>query len=277
MMKSYSAGAIGPPGLPFRGDARAYARLPARRGPRSGAAPPGAPSGAGPGAEPGAEPHPGAAAYRQARFRRPPGATELLLIRHGESQAAYPDKPFPLVDGHADPELAPEGREQAERLAGRLADTPIDALYVTTLRRTAQTAAPLAARLGLAPQVEPDLREVHLGEWEAGLFRKMVADNHPLAERMWAEERWDVIPGAEPAGVFAARVGGALRRIAADHPGQRVAVVSHGGVIAQALALATGSRPFAFLGADNASISRLVITLQRWVLRGYNDTAHLTG
>ncbi len=226
-------------------------------------------------APPGAEPHPGAAAYRQARFRRPPGATELLLIRHGESQAAYPDKPFPLVGGHADPELAEEGREQAGRLAQRLARTPIDAIYVTSLRRTAQTAAPLAARLGLVPQVEPDLREVHLGDWEAGLFRKMVADNHPLAERMWAEERWDVIPGAEPAGVFAARVGGALRRIAADHPDQRVAVVVHGGVIAQALALATGSRPFAFLGADNASISRLVITPQRWVLRGYNDTAHL--
>ena len=103
-------------------------------------------------APPGTEPHPGAAAYRQARFRRPPGATELLLIRHGESQAAYPDKPFPLVDGHADPELAEEGREQAERLAERLGRTRIDAIYVTTLRRTAQTAAPLAARLGLAPR-----------------------------------------------------------------------------------------------------------------------------
>jgi broad specificity phosphatase PhoE len=56
---------------------------------------------------------------------------------------------------------------------------------------------------------------------------------------------------------------------------QRVAVVTHGGVIAALLAMATGSRPFAFLGADNASISRLVITPQRWILRGYNDTAHL--
>ena len=146
---------------------------------------------------------------------------------------------------------------------------------MTSLRRTAQTAAPLAAKLGLTPQVEPDLREVNLGEWEAGLFRKMVADNHPVAERMWAEERWDVIPGAEPAEMFAARTGGAIRQIAAAHPDQRVAVVVHGGVIAVVLAMATGSRPFAFLGADNASISRLVITPQRWVLRGYNDTAHL--
>jgi probable phosphoglycerate mutase len=241
--------------------------------------PPGAPPEARPGAPPDggsqSEPHPGATAYRQSRFRLPPGATDILVIRHGESEAAYMDKPFPLADGHADPELSENGREQAERLAERLAKTPIDAICVTSLRRTMQTAAPLAERLGLTPQVEPGLREVHLGEWEAGRFRKMVADNHPIAERMWAEERWDVIPGAEPAEAFAARTGGAIKRIAAAHPGQRVAVVVHGGVIAVLLAMATGSRPFAFLGADNASISRLVITPERWILRLYNDTAHL--
>ena len=227
------------------------------------------------GGAPASETHPGATSYRQTRFRPPPGATDLLLIRHGESEAAQMGKPFPLVDGHADPDLAENGREQAERLAQRLAKVPIDALYVTSLCRTAQTAAPLAGRLGLTPQVEPDLREVNLGEWEAGVFRKMVADNHPIAERMWAEERWDVIPGAEPAEAFAARTSGAVRRIAAAHPDQLVAVVVHGGVIAVLLATATGSRPFAFLGADNASISRLVIMPGRWILRGYNDTAHL--
>ncbi len=228
-----------------------------------------------PPASTGRETHPGATAYRQARFRPPPGAADILVIRHGESEAAYMDKPFPLMDGHADPELSETGREQAERLAERLAKAPIEAIYVTSLRRTAQTAAPLAGRLGLTPKVEPDLREVNLGEWEAGRFRKMVAENHPIAERMWAEERWDVIPGAEPAGAFAARTGGAIRRIAAAHPGQQVAVIVHGGVIAVLLAMTTGSRPFAFLGADNASISRLVIMPERWVLRGYNDTAHL--
>ena len=240
----------------------------------------GAPAASEPAGKPAAgrgqpEPHPGATSYRQTRFRPPPGAADILLIRHGESQAAHMEKPFPLVNGHADPDLAENGHEQAERLAQRLAKEHIDALYVTSLCRTAQTAAPLAERLGLAPQVEPDLREVNLGEWEAGVFRKMVADNHPIAEQMWAQERWDVIPGAEPAEVFTARTSGALKRIAAAHPDQRVAVVTHGGVIAALLAMATGSRPFAFLGADNASISRLVITPQRWILRGYNDTAHL--
>jgi probable phosphoglycerate mutase len=52
-------------------------------------------------------------------------------------------------------------------------------------------------------------------------------------------------------------------------------VFSHGGVIGQVLALAAQSRPFAFSGADNASISHLVITPQAWIVRRYNDTAHL--
>jgi probable phosphoglycerate mutase len=51
--------------------------------------------------------------------------------------------------------------------------------------------------------------------------------------------------------------------------------VSHGGVIGQILAQATGSRPFAFNGADNASISHLVVLGDRWLLRRYNDTTHL--
>ena len=49
---------------------------------------------------------------------------------------------------------------------------------------------------------EPDLREVHLGTWEGGLFRKHDAERHPLARRLWREERWDLIPGAEPADAF---------------------------------------------------------------------------
>jgi 2,3-bisphosphoglycerate-dependent phosphoglycerate mutase len=214
--------------------------------------------------------------YRQLRFTPPPGAADLLLIRHGESQPADPSRPFPLTGGRADPELAPGGVEQAELLAARLAaGRPIDAIYVTSLRRTAQTAAPLARRLGLTPAVEPQLSEVGLGDWEGGLYRKMVAENHPVAVRMWAEERWDVIPGAEPAPEFAARVGGAIERLAAAHSGQRVAVFTHGGVIGEALAQATGSRPFAFVGADNGSISELVVAGGRQALRRFNDTAHL--
>ena len=177
---------------------------------------------------------PAAGGYRQNRFALPPGAAELLLIRHGESERATLAAPFPIVDGRADPALAPEGHEQAERLADRLAPGGISAIYVSTLRRTALTAAPLAARLDQRGQ-------------------------------------------AEPTAEFTARVRGAVSRIAAAHPGQRVAVFTHGGVIGEALAQASGSRPFAFITADNGSISRLVISPDRWVVRGFNDTAHLDG
>jgi 2,3-bisphosphoglycerate-dependent phosphoglycerate mutase len=215
--------------------------------------------------------------YRQLRFTPPPGSTELLLVRHGESERARPGEPFGVTDGRADPALAPEGAVQAGQVAARLAaGPPIDAIYVTSLRRTAQTAAPLARRLGLVPIVERDLREVGLGDWEGGMYRKMVAENGPLAQRLLAEERWDVIPGAEPNEELAARVRGAVDRMAAAHPGQRLAVFIHGGIIGTILALATGSRPFAFVNADNGSISELVVHGGRWTVRRFNDTSHLT-
>jgi 2,3-bisphosphoglycerate-dependent phosphoglycerate mutase len=212
--------------------------------------------------------------YRQHRFTRPPGACELLLVRHGESIPSRDDRPFPMVDGQGDPELDPRGHEQAERVADRLQHEEIGAIYVSTMQRTAQTAAPLAGRLGIRPRVEPDLREVHLGEWE-GTFRRHVAEGHPLAVKMFAEQRWDVLPGGEPADAFATRVRAAVTRIAGAHPDETVVVVSHGGVIGQILALATDARGFAFTGSDNAGISHLVVTGDRWIVRCFNDTSHL--
>jgi probable phosphoglycerate mutase len=189
-----------------------------------------------------------------------------------------PGRPFPLVDGHGDPELAPEGRLQAEQVADRLAGHPIDAIYVSTLRRTHQTAAPLAQRLGIEPVVERDLREVYLGEWEGELYRKHMAEGHPLALKVIAEQRWDAIPGAESRESIGARVHAALERIVAAHPGQCVLIVSHGGIIGEILAqVAEAGRPFAFLGASNASISQVVSFSGRWILRRFNDTAHLAG
>ena len=145
---------------------------------------------------------------------------------------------------------------------------------MTPLRRTSETIAPLAGRLGLTPVVEPDLREVHLGEWEEdGKFRRYTSEGHELAVRMFAEQRWDVIPGAEPTADLVTRIRRAITRIAVAHPDQRVVVVAHGGVIGTLLSMATGSEPFAFIGADNASISQLVVLGERWIVRRFNDTA----
>ncbi len=213
--------------------------------------------------------------YRQPRFVPPSGATDLLIVRHGESAPAVEGELFTMIDGQGDPPLAPEGRKQAEAVAERLASAGITAIYTSHLTRTIETAQPLVTRLGITPTVDRDLREVFLGAWEGGVFRQKVAERDPVAERMAAEETWEVIPGAEPAGELTARVEAAVTRIATAHPDERVAVFTHGGIIGVVLALATRSRPFAFVGAANASISRVVVTPGRWIVRGFNDTAHL--
>ena len=92
---------------------------------------------------------------------------------------------------------------------------------------------------------------------------------------MQQDERWDVIPGAETRQQLQQRVDAALRRIVARHPDQLVAAFVHGGIVGHILQLATNSRPFAFNGADNGSISHIVVTAERIVLRRFNDAAHL--
>jgi 2,3-bisphosphoglycerate-dependent phosphoglycerate mutase len=215
--------------------------------------------------------------FRQLRFERPEGATELLLVRHGESAPADIDSPFALVQGRGDPELSPEGRAQAEALAERLGDWPISAIYTTPLRRTAETAAPLARRLGIDPIVDPGLIEVHMGEWEGGRYRQKITERDPLALRIFAEGRFDVVPGAESNASIIERANAAVRRIVAAHPGAIVVVVSHVVVISALLSQAIGAPTFAFVTGDNSSISRLVIDGETWTMRGYNDTAHLEG
>jgi probable phosphoglycerate mutase len=213
---------------------------------------------------------------RQHRFTAPPGATTLLIVRHGESAPEVRGQPFALKDGHGDPELHPVGRQQAQLLADRLQHEPIAAIYVTTLRRTHETAAPLARRLGITPIEEPDLREVFLGEWEGGRFRARALANDPIFQEIFRQERWDVIPNAEPLADFDERVWRGFQRIVAAHPDQQVMVVVHGGVIGHLLHRVTDSRRFAFSVADNASISEVVAGPDRIILRRYNDVSHLS-
>ena len=215
--------------------------------------------------------------FSQRPYVGPPGSTELLLVRHGASADSVEGETFELVKGQGDPPLSAAGRHQAELVGLRLAQESFDGLYVSTLQRTAQTAAPLVARCGLTPVVDADLREVFLGEWEGGLLREKAADGDPLFARLMSEQRWDLVPGAESRQVFGDRLRAAVERVTAAHPGGRVVVFSHGAAIGEILAQATESAPFAFIGPDNASISRIVVSPERWIIRGYNDTAHLAG
>jgi probable phosphoglycerate mutase len=215
-----------------------------------------------------------AAEYRQLPFVVPPDATEIVLARHGASEPARPGELFPLLDGHGDPKLAPEGRAQAELLCARLRQEQIDAVFVTGLARTIETAAPLARST-----IEvPELREVMLGEWEGGTFRIHVRNGEALALRVINEERWDLIPGAETMEHLATRVRKGIEEVVErTGPGKVALVVAHGGVIGEACRQATNSRPFAFVHSDNCSLTRLVrFGDGRWLLRSFNDTSHLS-
>lgn len=216
--------------------------------------------------------------HAQRLFELPPDATEVLLVRHGASASAYEDEPFAVNhEGHGDPPLSEEGQEQAELVGARLATQSLSGLFVTSLQRTHQTAAPFAARSGLAPVQVPDLREVHLGDWERGEYRARIAAADPLAIRVFVEQEWSLIPGAESNEAFGERVRRGFDQVVADAgPGVSVAAVVHGGVIAELCRQATKSEPFAFLGADNTSITRLVVFGDgRLRMRTFNDTTHL--
>ncbi|HEY1507705.1 MAG TPA: histidine phosphatase family protein [Solirubrobacteraceae bacterium] len=214
----------------------------------------------------------------QGAFALPPGATAVMLVRHGSSAQYDPDAPFPLVGGQSDPPLAPRGLEQARAIADGLGGEPLVAVFITPLRRTAQTAAPLADQLGLEPIVVPELREVHLGDWETGGgFGVSRPDRDAVRRRVLEEEEWGLIPGAETVDSLGQRVAHGLETVASQiGPDAVGAAIVHGGVITEACHQITASRPFAFFGPENASITRVVRdSAGRWTLRSFNETGHL--
>ena len=128
----------------------------------------------------------------------------------------------------------------------------------------------------MTPIVEAGLKEVFLGDWEGGVMRIRAAAGDPIFTQMQEQQRWDVIPGAESLETLNTRVMAGLTRIHQAHPNEKVVAVVHGGVIGHIMAHATGAQAFAFNGADNGSISRIVIHGEEIKVRGFNDNAHVS-
>ena len=212
----------------------------------------------------------------QRPFAPPAGAQELILVRHG-SVTQPPGGDGPPIGRQNDPPLDERGRHQAAAVAVRLEEEPIAAVFVTNLRRTVETAAPLIAVRGEEPTVLEDLREVELGDWEHGELMRRAAADDPHFQRVMREQSWELIPNAETAAAFAQRVGrGLLAAAAASGPDSVAVAYTHSAVIAEACRQVTGSEPFAFLAVSNCSLTRLVhMPDGRWVLVAFNETAHL--
>jgi 2,3-bisphosphoglycerate-dependent phosphoglycerate mutase len=196
---------------------------------------------------------------------------ELLLIRH-----ALPVR-REASDGPADPELSEAGQAQAKHLAAYLASEAIDAIYSSPLRRARETAAPLAEAFGQEVAVEPDVAELDRDASEYIPVEELRDTNDPRWQSM-LDGSWMLQHEAPEA--FAARVVDAVERIIAAHPGQRVAVVCHGGVIGRYTAHVLdlpGDRA-GFFYPNYTSIHRIAASRNgpRSIVT-LNETAHLRG
>lgn len=149
--------------------------------------------------------------------------TRLYLVRHGATQLSAEDR----FAGAVNPELSEEGKFQAERLAERLADDAISAVYSSPMVRTVQTATILAAPHKLHLIHRDGLREISHGRWE-GMLRKDVEKQFPDEYAAWEEDPFTYAPLGGEAGVnVIARALPVIREIVLNHRGQNVLVVSH--------------------------------------------------
>ena len=160
--------------------------------------------------------------------------TTVYLARHGESDWNVERR----WQGHADRPLTERGREQAARLAERLADVELDAIYASDLRRAWETAEAVARSRGIEVVRLPELREVDVGSW-CGLTRDECAELYPDAFARWqgGGSGWDNGESYEDMGE---RIVAAIRRLAVEHAGGTILVVSHGGPIRAVHAHALG-------------------------------------
>ncbi len=210
----------------------------------------------------------------QRALTAPAGAKEVLLVRHG---ACEPPPADGLIDGRSDPVLNERGRAEATAVAGRLSGMPLAAIFASPMRRAAETAAPTSTEHGREAELLPDLREVYLGEWEGHGIHSRGASGDPELARVFGEQNWGLIPGAEPLDGFALRVRRGIEQVADAAGDGTVAVAfTHSAVIAEFCRQVTGSEPFAFLHNSNGSLTRLIrMPDGRWILASFNESEHL--
>lgn len=196
--------------------------------------------------------------------------TQLVLLRHGESEANAAQ----VWQGRADGPMTWQGERQAEEVAKRLAGQTWDLVVSSPLRRAMATAGSVSAQY----ESDDDLLEVDLGEWD-GLPFATVLNEHGqdlLAILAGADNRYGA-RGEKPSQV-AGRMRKALDRIAgAVGPDGRALVVSHGGAIDSVVAgLLAGPGSIRTVGlVSNASLTVLNLREGRWRLQTLNDTDHL--
>lgn len=201
----------------------------------------------------------------------------VLLVRHAEQQTML----------ELDPELSARGREQAELLAARLATLPITAVVSSPMVRARQTAAPLAARLGLTVEIEDDLDEIRMSAAEMKArfsrtsARRMEPDPDDYAASAMGAVRvvprfvWPDDGDGESGAQLRARATTALDRVIGRHPGGVVVCVAHGGLISAALGTWLGIQRDMWFVPWHTGVSAVVVDGEARILLGVNDASHL--
>jgi len=186
-------------------------------------------------------------------------ARPVTLVVHLVRHAAHGLLGRVLTGRQPGVSLSAEGRAQAGRLAGRLALEPIRAVQTGPLERARETAAPIAARLNLAPEVAPALNEIDFGAWTGRPFDALDGDPD------WA--RWNATrslarpPGGETMLEVQARMTAHIEGLRAAYRDAAVALVSHCDVIRATLLhyLGVSTDHYDRIAVDPASLSTIVV------------------
>lgn len=199
----------------------------------------------------------------------------LLLVRHGETDWNQQMR----FQGQTDVPLNAKGIEQAQAIARRLQNEPIQAIYTSDLQRAMQTAQIVAQYHNLSPIADVDLRELSYGVWE-GMSREQILSSEwaELFERYRKDSLRYRPPGAEYPEQIIERSRRVYSRVWREHERGVVCIVGHGGSLRALLcvALCAPLETFRHIRLDNASLS-IVECGSDWTWVSLtNDTCHLT-
>ncbi|MGI5977468.1 MAG: GNAT family N-acetyltransferase [Candidatus Limivicinus sp.] len=200
--------------------------------------------------------------------------TEIYLIRHTQAEGNL----YHMMQGHWNGGVTALGLREIDALAERFKNIPVDAVYASDLYRARKTASAVTKYHPMPIISEPKLREINVGAWETEFFGDVLY-RYPEKTREFMEEpgKWHV-EGAETYAMVQDRAFAALREIAERHPGESVAVVSHGVTIRCIIAKLTGAdfnspeMPPVF---GNTSISHLRFEDGKFEIVTLNDSSHL--
>ncbi|MFJ8029539.1 bifunctional RNase H/acid phosphatase [Streptomyces sp. NPDC096032] len=201
----------------------------------------------------------------------------FVLLRHGETPLT-PQKRF-SGSGGTDPSLSDAGREQARRVAEALARRgTVQAVVASPLARTRETAAIVAARLGLDVTVDDGLRETDFGAWE-GLTFGEVRERHPEDLNAWlADPEAHPTGGGESFAETATRIAATRDKLVAAHAGRTVLLVTHVTPIKTFVRLALGAPPESLFRMELSAASLSAVAYYadgNASVRLFNETSHL--